>query len=234
MQPTPRKTSDPAAQLAQKVAHELNSPLDGVMRFISLAQRRIKEGRYEDIERYLADAEFGLKRMADILRDLTDTPTPVAGPFAHLAPLGEILEQSIRTLAPAAERRAVSVCLAAMPQPSPQVDVHLYQVLCNILRNALEASPPSGKVTIAATFAPDNVLSITITDSGPGLSAEVAAHLFEPFFTTKSHQQGMGLGLALSRDILTKLGGTIRLQSRSPDPGCQAVMTLPLALSNIA
>ena len=66
---TPPSTT---AQLAAQVAHELNNPLDAVLRFISLAQRKTQMGQYADVSRHLADAQCGLQRMAEILRQLMD------------------------------------------------------------------------------------------------------------------------------------------------------------------
>src|ERR1035437_9492248 len=60
------------SQLAAKVAHELNNPLDAVLRFVSLAQRKAKADQYTDIDKYLADAQFGLQRMTEVLRELID------------------------------------------------------------------------------------------------------------------------------------------------------------------
>ena len=227
MQSEPQKTSADAAHLAQKVAHELNSPLDGVMRFVSLAQRRAKEGHYEDIQRYLADAEFGLRRMAEILRDLTDVPGPAQDAFSQSASLAEILQQAIRTLATLAETRHVSVQLLPAHDAAVQVDVRLYQVVCNILKNAIEATPGGGHVTISANRS-GHGLTIVITDSGSGIAPEHASRLFEPFFTTKSEQRGMGLGLALSREVLAKLGGNLSLQNCATQPGCQATINVPV------
>src|SRR6188768_1962929 len=66
----PDGSEQPVAKLAAKVAHELNNPLDAVLRFVSLAQRKAQMGEIADLQRHLADAQFGLQRMAEILRDL--------------------------------------------------------------------------------------------------------------------------------------------------------------------
>ena len=85
-----------AARLAAKVAHELNNPLDAVLRFISLAQHKAKAGQYGDIDRHLSDAQFGLQRMAEILRELMDigreTNQVLTGP--RRLPLRELMERA--------------------------------------------------------------------------------------------------------------------------------------------
>jgi signal transduction histidine kinase len=216
---------DPVSALARKVAHELNSPLDGVMRFVALAQRKVKDGQYADIERYLADAEFGLQRMAEILRELTDVrPAPLAEPTAQKLPLADVLTQAVRTLAPLAQANHVHVHVA--PPPPVQVDPHLYQVVTNLLKNAAQAMPHGGTATVQAD-ATDNTLTLRVLDTGPGIAPHHQHRLFEPFFTTKPSTQGMGLGLALCRDIVTKLGGSITLRNRQDFQGCEAVVVVP-------
>src|SRR6478609_9503044 len=68
----PSPTGPEVTKLAAKVAHELNNPLDAVLRFVSLAQRKVKSGDYADIDRHLSDAQFGLQRMVEIHRELMD------------------------------------------------------------------------------------------------------------------------------------------------------------------
>ena len=230
--PKPAGEADPKNHLARKIAHELNSPLDGVMRFIALAQRKVRDRNFDDIERYLADAEFGLQRMAEILRDLTDAPPrPAAQASTHID-LAELLAQAVRTFSTMAELRHITIHLEQHALPAPRVDVHLYQVLCNLLKNALEAMPLGGTAVISTHYTPTTSaparLILTITDTGTGIAPQHQAHLFEPFFTTKPQGQGMGLGLTLCRDILTKLNGTITLTNRPTHPGCQATVDLPL------
>ncbi len=114
----------------------------------------------------------------------------------------------------------------------------LRQVFTNLLTNASEAASPHGTITIAAEplpagFDPDGIrrqagVLITIDDDGPGIPEDILAHLFQPFYTTKG-ERGTGLGLWISRGIITRHGGTIDLSS-STDPtahGTTATIFLP-------
>ena len=89
------------------------------------------------------------------------------------------------------------------------------QVLSNLIVNAVEASAPGNVVTVAADLALDRTL-IHVIDHGSGIPTGVLARIFEPFFTTKSN--GSGLGLWITRDLVAKNGGTLKVVSSSEPP----------------
>ncbi|OJF14426.1 hybrid sensor histidine kinase/response regulator [Couchioplanes caeruleus] len=108
----------------------------------------------------------------------------------------------------------------------------LEQVLMNAVVNARAAMPTGGRLTIATGDAGDtpvgggSAVTLTITDTGCGMSPEVAARAFEPFFTTKGRGQGTGLGLATAYGAVTEAAGTIELESR-PGQGTTLRVCLP-------
>jgi signal transduction histidine kinase len=95
--------------------------------------------------------------------------------------------------------------------------------LWNLLRNALEATPPHGRVLVEVSRR-DDLIAVEIADEGPGLPPERQSHLFEPFFTTKPN--GSGLGLAIAHRIVTAHGGAIEVSSR-PGVGTRMCLSLP-------
>ena len=98
------------------------------------------------------------------------------------------------------------------------------QILLNVIRNAIQASPPSGEVLIDISTFADHV---TVSDQGEGISDEVAARMFEPFFSTKTGtRQGMGLGLSVSRSLAEAMGGTISIHNNETNGACVTV-TVP-------
>ncbi|MGN6367506.1 MAG: sensor histidine kinase, partial [Phycisphaerae bacterium] len=129
---------------------------------------------------------------------------------------------------------------------APAYDLRLSQVLANLLKNAIEASPETTTVRITiATDAPsadappienrkskiENLL-IHIEDSGAGLPPTLLPSLFTPFVTTKPKGTGHGLGLAISRELVASLHGNLTLENRQPPAtGCLATITLPLTPS---
>jgi signal transduction histidine kinase len=118
--------------------------------------------------------------------------------------------------------------------PQIQADGHqLTQLLTNLLINACEAMEGNGRVTIAARpsrlddgGAGQPAVLIEVSDSGPGMTAEVADRVFEPFYTTKA--QGSGLGLAIVRKIVDAHDGRIDLQT-APGTGTVIRVTLPVS-----
>ena len=115
--------------------------------------------------------------------------------------------------------------------PPVTVDaLQLEQTLINVINNAIdaaaEASRSAGSVTVRVA-AIDKGVRIEIEDNGPGVSEVVAKHLFEPFVTTKP--SGMGLGLALSRELIVAHGGTIDWERIRPDGGARFTIELPLS-----
>lgn len=199
-----------------KLAHELNNPLDAALRYISLAQRTLRHGQTAETERYLRDAQFGLQRMAEVLREILETghvADPMAG--AAVAELSYIAHQAVETLRPTWQKACVTV-MVDVPEKIG-ASVTLYQVLLNLIENAVDASVANGTVAINAAIE-DKQIHITIRDSGTGIPAEDLPHLFEPFFTRKPAGEGTGLGLAVCKELITRLGGTI--WAENAEPGC--------------
>lgn len=101
----------------------------------------------------------------------------------------------------------------------------LKQVLINLIKNASEAMPQGGRITIAVDRQPPDLL-MTVADNGEGMTPDVAANIFTPYFTTKS--KGSGLGLAISRNIIRAHNGDIGVESQ-PGKGSTFTIRLPLA-----
>ncbi|MCL2648291.1 MAG: HAMP domain-containing histidine kinase [Phycisphaerales bacterium] len=225
--PPPPLLISASTNLVAKVAHELNNPLDAVLRFVSLAQRKAKIGHDSDIERYLADAQFGLQRMAEVLRELMDlgrqTNDILAQASPTLLPLSDLVSRATRTVAAQAEQKQVALTLESVfPREednfSPCYDLRVTQILSNLLKNAIEAAPEGSSVRLAIRMengetgrqgdkelpSPSLPLSqspsllIQIEDSGPGIPPDLLPNLFTPFLTTKSNAGGGGHGLGLA------------------------------------
>jgi two-component system C4-dicarboxylate transport sensor histidine kinase DctB len=107
----------------------------------------------------------------------------------------------------------------------------LQQVLVNLFGNALDAMEMAGssprQLVVDAARQGERVI-VSVTDSGPGLPDDVRAHLFEPFFTTKPQGKGLGLGLAISEQIVRESGGRLRAES-PPEGGARFIIDLPRA-----
>jgi signal transduction histidine kinase len=101
----------------------------------------------------------------------------------------------------------------------------LQQIVLNLVRNALAATPSGGRITVRVEAAPERgQVRLVVRDTGPGIPPEMQGRLFEPFFTTRASEGGTGLGLAVVRAIVTDHGGTITATS---DHGAEFVVSFP-------
>ena len=104
---------------------------------------------------------------------------------------------------------------------------HIQQIVMNLLQNAIDALRGRDNAAIVvSTEVVDDKAVLTVTDNGPGISAEVATSIFDPFFTTKAVGEGTGLGLSISNKIAEEHGG--RLTHEDLNPGTAFRLELPL------
>ncbi len=206
-------------KLAAGVAHELNNPLDGVLRYVNLCIEALpKDGPQIP---YLLEARRGLRRMADIVRDLLQ--------FSRNASV-EVADEDAERLARDAVLQVV--CGAQRPVEArfefPPVGIPLprgmFQVLGNLAKNAVDAMPQGGVLTVSARLH-DGRVRIQVADTGTGIPEEIRDRVFEPFFTTKEVGKGTGLGLSICQRIVERLGGTLSIES---ELGRGTVVTIEL------
>ncbi|WP_263408723.1 ATP-binding protein [Terriglobus tenax] len=213
-----------AGRLAATIAHEIHNPLDSVANIVYL----LRTGSYGDEERAhlleLADQE--LSRVTQISRAMLSlyresrTPVPIE--------LRETLNDLLALMAHNIHRAQVT-----LKQDFPtDVTVEGYpaelrQVFTNLITNAYEAAGRGGFLHLTLTALKDGA-QITLLNSGPAVSPQIQEKLFQPFVSTKG-EKGTGLGLWVSRGILSKHGGSITLQSPAlPDgSGVRVTVTLP-------
>jgi len=213
-------------RLAAVVAHEINNPLDGIIRLVNLARRAGGEGDRERVERYLADAGKGLERMVTIVRNLLDFSRSAGGTVEPM-PIGEILTEAAQAVMPVAEKAGVAIAVDGDARLPALKSGSLYQVVVNLMKNAVEATPSGGQVRVAARSHTD-ALVIEVADTGPGIPPEALPRLFEPFYSFKAMGKGTGLGLVISKDLVEKQGGTLTAANR-PEGGAVFTVRIPFA-----
>jgi signal transduction histidine kinase len=210
-------------KLSLCVAHELNNPLDGVYRFLSLAQR--KKHDPQEVERYLVEAQKGLQKMSMTIRSLLSSANPLKAPRTSDTLL-HLLQDAVKIMMFQANDQRVKVSLHA-PQEFQQVSVDgdLYHVFINIIKNALQAMPHGGKLKVDGQ-ADSRELAIHFQDTGSGLSNDELGQIFQPFYSTKDGTQGLGLGLPICRKILERYAGQLMVESQ-PGRGTRVTILLP-------
>jgi len=212
-------------QLASKVAHELNDPLDGILRYINLAARIIEQEDLEKPKEYLARCREGLMRMVQIVSELLEFSRGMHT-SAEYVKAEQIIEDAIKAMEAKAEISNVRL-LRNYAGEGPQVrGGNLFQVFCNLIKNAFDAMPDGGELHVSTRVESDDTVVVEFRDTGKGFAAENAEVIFEPFFTTKD--KGTGLGLTICRDIIERYHGRITAEN-APEGGSIFTVYLPLA-----
>jgi two-component system, chemotaxis family, CheB/CheR fusion protein len=208
-----------AGRMAATVAHEINNPLETVTNVLYLLSRN--QGLDEGARKYLKIADEELRRIAQITRSTLglyrerDTTPGAVNLSEMIDNLLMFYQRQVQSLGVKVEKRYDSVGRVV------GVSGELRQVIANLLANAIDALSVAGtklKIHVYESADWQNLskrgIRVVVADDGPGINAEIQVNLFRPFYTTKG-QKGTGLGLWVSRGIVTKHGGTIRLRSRT-------------------
>lgn len=217
-------------KLAGKVAHELNNPMDGILRYINLATRILEKENLEKPLEYLSQCRKGLMRMVQIISELLEFSRSTHNAFENMY-LQDIIEDAIRSMEHKIAAQNISI-VKEYANDIPRLTCgSLYQVFCNLIKNSIDAIGNEGTLTIT-TQRENNTAIIEFIDNGPGIDPEVIKEIFEPFFTTKKPGKGTGLGLAICKDIIEKYNGTITAHNM-PQGGSKFKVTLPLTSQTI-
>lgn len=210
-------------EMAASLAHQLRTPLAAALLYTSnLGQPGVSD---EARSRFSEKATGQLRRLERLIQDvLLFARGESIG--RDVIPAGDLLLEAAQTVEPLMREHqlefvTVDECEQAIIVGGRKA---LFGALVNLLENAMQATPVGGKICLSGIRRGD-VLTLSVRDSGPGVSKETQARIFEPFFTTKG--QGTGLGLAIALGVARAHGGAIELFS---EPGCGAefVMSLPL------
>jgi two-component system sporulation sensor kinase A len=193
------------------VAHELNNPLDGIRRYLSLAL--MKKSEPEAVERYLTEAQKGLHKMSLSIKSLMFSANPFKAPPRASDHLLNLLQDAIKIMMFQASDQRVQVDFHPPPQFSKlTVEADLYYVFINIIKNALQAMPHGGRLLVEG-FLEDHQVEVCFYDTGPGLTDEELDKIFQPFYSTKEGIQGLGLGLPICQKILDRYKGRLVVES---------------------
>ncbi len=223
-----------AGRLAATIAHEIHNPLDSISNLLFLMDG---QSTPEETAHFLTLARQEIARVTQISRAMLSLYRESRAPVA--IDLKDMLESILLLM----ERRFAALNVSVQCELPPDLIIHgfpgeLRQVFTNLLTNAAEASEPGSIVQLTAAAEANHVSKdglrqekgalIAISDAGAGVPEDIIDKLFQPFFSTKG-EQGTGLGLWVSRGIVTKHGGEIHLTSSTSPQNHGTTVTVFLA-----
>jgi signal transduction histidine kinase len=211
-------------RLSSSIVHDLRNPLAAIyggaeiMMDTGIAPPQLK--------RLASNIYRASRRIQELLQDLVNVGRGKTE-GAELCRLCEVAAAAGDSLAPTADARGVHVTLEVPDSIElPLERARVERVFINLIDNALEATPVGGAIHVSAATEPDAVL-IEVADTGPGISPEIREHLFQPFVSS-GKKNGLGLGLALSRQTILDHGGDMWVESE-PGHGARFFIRLPLS-----
>jgi len=218
------------------VSHELRTPLNAILGWArmlgssALPPDRVRHG--------IATIERNAAALTDIIDDLLDVSRIVAGTL-QLTPqpidLAVVAQSALETVRPLATARKVRVTFSPDPHPVETVNGdagRLEQVIWNLLANAIKFTPVGGSVDLVIASSHGH-MEVRVADTGQGISPAFLPHVFERFrqaegATTRRHT-GLGLGLAIVRQIVELHGGTVQAASQGEGRGATFTVRLPIS-----
>ncbi|MCX7584773.1 PAS domain S-box protein [Phenylobacterium sp. 58.2.17] len=215
-------------EMASALAHELNQPLSAIANYLRGSVRLLASDPIprERLSEALDKANEQTLRAGQIIRRLRDFVAR-GETERRVESLPKLIEEAGALALVGAKEHGVRVSFDLDPAVNLVLadKVQVQQVILNLIRNAIDAmdEAPRRELRILTRPADDQLAQVTVADTGPGISPEVAEQLFQPFITTKRH--GMGVGLSISRTIVEAHGGRIWVET-TPGGGATFHFTL--------
>jgi len=214
-------------KLAASLAHEINNPLQSIIGYLGLASESLRQD--SPLTEYLHIASVELDRIKKIVSDLRDASRKPQLKEKKPADLDHVIQRVINLTRKKASEKNIK--LVYQPPSKPPLVLmdseQILQVILNLVINSIEAITENGQITLALKPARNKrMMRVIVADDGPGIEPDVIKNLFQPFFTTK--QEGLGLGLHLSKAIIDAHNGSLTAENQATGGAAFSVM-LPIA-----
>jgi PAS domain S-box-containing protein len=218
------------------VSHELRTPLTSITGWV----RMLRSGMLDEPQasRALETIDRNTRAQTQIIEDLLDISRIISGKLRldiRLVELASIIEAAIESARPAAEAKGIRLQMLLDPKASPVAGDadRLQQVVWNLVSNAVKFTPKGGRVQVRLERV-NSHLEISVSDTGQGIAPGFLPHVFERFRQGDSsiarRYGGLGLGLAIVRQLVEMHGGTVAATSPGDGEGATFTVTLPLAI----
>lgn len=219
------------------VSHELRTPLVAIDKSISLILGKTTGEISETQEQFLGIAQRNLKRLGLLINDLLDLSKLEAGKLElrrEPTSIAKVISESVDSLNNWAGTKSITLeKQVAAGIADVNIDPNrIIQILTNLIGNAIKFTPNGGKVTVGAVLKKENnEIEVNVTDTGIGMTKEDLAKVFDKFYQVGERAptdiSGTGIGLCISKEIVTLHGGKIWVESEK-DHGAKFTFTLPL------
>jgi two-component system CheB/CheR fusion protein len=216
------------------VSHELRGPLSAMTGWMYVLDKN--PGNVEIAERGLAAIHRNVLAQVKLVDDLLDIARIMTGKLSlavHMISLQTVVEAAIQAVSAAADAKGIAVhleCAGAVTQVLGDAD-RMQQIAWNLLSNAVKFTPSGGRVDIRIAQTRTSV-QLRVRDTGKGIDAEFQPHVFERFRQAEGSpvrdQLGLGLGLAIVRDLTELQGGTVTVESAGKDQGATFTVAFPI------
>jgi two-component system NtrC family sensor kinase len=221
-------------KMAAVVAHEINNPLAGILTYAKLLKRWVERGdvitpKKDEAEQCLDLIASESRRCGDLVKNLL-TFSRISQMNIQSSDLNAIVGRVVRLLAHQLKMNAVELHEdLAQGLPALQCDPgQIEQVLLALMINAIDAMPRGGNLWVQTRAQDEAELCFEVRDDGSGMPPEILERIFEPFLTTKESGKGVGLGLAVSHNIIQRHHGSIDVQSEV-GKGTTFIVSLPVS-----
>ncbi len=230
------RTSRMKDEFLATLSHELRTPLNAILGWTQV----LRDGHAdaEDLAHGLGTIERNARAQTQIIEDLLEMSRIISGKVrldVQRIDLAPVVQASIETVLPAAEAKGVrlQVILDPAARPVSGDPNRLQQVFWNLLSNAIKFTPRGGRVQVILERV-NSHLEVVVNDSGEGIAPEFLPHVFDRFrqadaSTTRRHG-GLGLGLAIAKQLVELHGGSVRVHSDGPGQGTTFRVLLPLTV----
>jgi two-component system, chemotaxis family, sensor kinase Cph1 len=222
--------------LVAVVSHDLRSPLGTIQIQAALLLQAVDGERAEFSQRVKTGAEYiqrAVRSMNNLIRDLLDLAKLEAGRFAlqcDRCRMSELIEESLLILRPLADAKRIRLTCDLRGGEVIADRERIFQVLANLLGNAIKFTPEQGGVFVSCEIV-DQQVRVTVSDTGPGIPADQIVNIFDRYWQARrDDREGSGLGLFIAKGIVEAHGGMIWVE-RAKDGGATFSFTLPGILS---
>lgn len=225
---TANRTKD---EFLATVSHELRNPLNAILGWAKLLMQRDLPA---DVHKHLATIERNARAQARLIEDVLDISRIISGKMSlelREASVAQAIADAVESARPLVESKGITLETHVEPGIEVRADqLRLQQIVSNLLSNAVKFTPGGGRVSVEAERVGGR-LRIAVCDSGEGIDAGLLRLIFEPFrqadaSTTRRHA-GLGLGLAIVRELVQAHGGTVRAESQGKGKGATFIVELP-------